>query len=248
MTSSSSTGKPFRNVPAPTGAKAPGSYARFIPREELGSFAAWEPGAIDGAQVERRAQPRAEGTGAPTPEQWREQVAQARASGYQDGYRDGLVALESFQQSFAAQATAQVGALVKAFDDQLGALEAQMAQALARSAVLLARQVVRHEIATRPEHLAALAQEAVSAVMLSARQVVVRVHPEDLELVREGAAEVLAERGARVVADASMQRGGCQVDSEAGAVDATLATRWAQTASALGSGIAWDDEHDEAAI
>jgi flagellar assembly protein FliH len=241
MTSSS---KAFPNVPPPTGAKAPGNYARFIPREELGSFAAWQPGEIDGAQVERRAQPRAEGAGAPTPQQWREQVAQARATGYQDGYRDGLVALESFQQSFAAQATAQVGMLVKAFDEQLTALEGEMAQAIAHSAVLLARQVVRHEIATRPEQLAVLAQEAIDAVMLSARQIVVRVHPEDLDLVRDGAAEVLAERGARVVADAGVQRGGCLVDSEAGAVDATLAARWAQVASALGSGIAWDDEAD----
>jgi flagellar assembly protein FliH len=115
-----------------------------------------------------------------------------------------------------------------------------MAQSLARSAVLLARQVVRSEIAARPEHLAALTEEAVSALMVSARRITVRVNPEDLELVRSGAAKVLDERGARLVADDAVARGGCMVDSEVGAVDASLATRWSQAASAMGSVIGLD--------
>lgn len=240
MTSSSSSHKPFPNVPPPPGSKAGTPYARFIPREELGEFAAWTPGEIGAPPVERRAQPRAEGV-QPTAEEWRAKIAEARKAGYQDGYRDGLVALDSFKQSFAAQTVTQVGQLVAAFDSQLGTLEAQMAQALARSAVLLARRVVRQEIATRPEHVIALAEEAISAVLLSARQILVRVHPEDLPLVQQGAAEVLTARGARLVADPSVVRGGCLVDSDAGSIDAAIATRWAQAAAALGADVPWDE-------
>jgi len=238
MTSSSN--KPFPNVPSPPGSKAGQTYARFIPREELGEFAAWTPGAIDGPPAERRAQPRPENAPLPSPEEWRAKIAEARKAGYQDGYRDGLVALENFKQSFAAQATAQIGQLVAAFDGQIGALEAQMAQALARSAVLLARRVVRQEIATRPEHVVGLAEEAVNAVLLSARQILVRVHPDDLPLVQQGAAEVLGARGARLIADITVDRGGCLVDSDAGSIDAAIFTRWAQAAASLGSDVAYD--------
>jgi hypothetical protein len=129
-------------------------------------------------------------------------VRQARQSGYQDGYRDGLVALEGFKQSFAHQATLQVGQLVKSIGGQLDAMQQEMAEALAATALALARQIVRSELAARPESVAAVAQEALETLMLSARHITLRVHPDDQPLVAEGAGELLAARGARLVADA----------------------------------------------
>ncbi len=247
MTSSSNP-KPFLNVPPPPGSKAGTTYARFIPREELGAFAAWKPGAIGPeGPVDRRAQPRPENAPLPTPDEWRGKIAEARGAGYQDGYRDGLVALESFKQSHVAQASTQLGQLVESFDAQLLALERQMAQSLARSAVLLAQRVVRSELSTRPEHVAKLAEEAVGAVLLSARQILVRVHPEDHEFVALGAQDVLKARGARLVVDPSIQRGGCIVDSDSGSIDAAIATRWAQAAAMLGADIEWPDDKADGA-
>ena len=45
----SDRGAPFRqkNIPSPNDA-ARGAYARFIPREELNGFAAWQPGDLAG--------------------------------------------------------------------------------------------------------------------------------------------------------------------------------------------------------
>ncbi len=245
MTSSSKAGgrPPFPNVPPPPGGKPASSYARFIPREELGEFAAWKPGSLggEGAVTDRRAKPRPENAPEPTPDEWRAQIAAARQAGYQDGYRDGLVALDGFKLGFAAQMAAQVGHLITHFDAQLGALEQQMAQAVAQSAVLLARQVVRHELETRPEHVVPLAQEAVNTVLMSARHIVVRVHPDDHALVAEGASEALMARGARLRADPTVQRGGCTIDSDVGAIDASIETRWSRAAAALGGDAAWDD-------
>lgn len=235
----------FRNVPSPAGrkpdaaagAKAASPYQRFIPREELGDFASWNPGKLgEQAQAEPAAPPE------PTEADWQARIAAARQAGYQDGYRDGLVALDNFKQSFAQQATAQIGALLDSFDEQLSALDAEMAAALAHSAVLLAQQVLRAELNSHPEVVARVAAEAVNAVMLSARHIAVHVHPADLPLVSEGAADALDARGARLHADASIQRGGVLVQSDVGAVDARIAVRWAQAAAALGSTLALDED------
>lgn len=232
----------FRNIPPPAGAKPASAYQRFIPREELGDFASWKPGSFGGNK--------APGTGAqqgqtappePTAADWEARIAAARQAGYQDGYRDGLVALENFKQSFAQQATAQIGALLNAFDDQLQQLDEQIARAVADSAVLLARQVLRSELQVRPELVAAVAAEAVGAVMLSARHISVQVNPADLPLVAEGAEEALAARGARLAAHPEIERGGVLVQSDVGAVDARIATRWAQAAAALGSQEPYDE-------
>ena len=229
----------FKNVPPPTGSKAGSAYQRFIPREELGDFASWRPGTFGGETAEPQA---AAPTPEPTAEDWHARTLAARQGGYQDGYRDGLVALESFKQSFAQQATSQIGALLFAFDEQTNALDAEVAQALAQTAVQLARQVLRAELTTRPELVAQVASEAVNAVMLSARHIAVQVHPLDLPLVSEGAEEALAARGARLTANPAIARGGVLVQSDVGAIDARIATRWSQAAAALGSTLPLDDD------
>lgn len=237
--SSSSKASGFKNIPPPPGSKASSATSRIIPREELGDFASWQPGTFGGAQ-------RATGNGAagnhsgshgntePDPAEWQARVTAARLAAYKDGYRDGMAALENFKQSFAQQATSQVGALLDAFDQQLSALDGELAQALTRTAVQLAQQVLRAELTQRPELVAQVATEAVNAVMLSARHISVHVHPADLPLVAEGAEDALKARHARLQPDATMARGGVLVHSDVGSIDARIATRWAQAAAALG--------------
>ena len=279
------------------------AYTRFIPREELRSFAAWRPGNFGDTQAlapaawasgastqapthsgaahgpgpmqqglaglppgslhaPRSALSSSEPTAAaalavaepapplPTLEQLHaemqaetaQQVAAARTQGYQDGYRDGLVALESFKQSFASQVSAQIGQVLQALDSELGQLEQQMATSLARVATELARQVVRSELSMRPALVAQVAREAVNAVLASARQITVLVNPDDHALVVGGCEDALLARGARLLAQAGIARGGCRVESDAGTVDARVAARWAQATHALGTGVAWDDD------
>ena len=244
MTNSSNSGfKGFPNIPSPPGSKAGISYARIIPAEELGECATWQPGAFGtpGGPKERRAQARPAQPAEPTPEQWHERMAEARKAGYQDGYRDGLVGLDNFKQAHAAQMASQLAQLVQAFERQWTALEPQMAQTLVQSAVRLARRVLRHELQTQPEQIVPLAQEAVKAVMMSARRVELHVHPDDLPLVQQGAGELLKSRGARLVPDDGVQRGGCVVQADIASVDASLETRWAQATAAMGSNLPLDE-------
>ena len=240
MTISSS--RLHRNVPAPGGATAgqSGLHARFIPREEVSSFSAWSPGHLAGTAGMPAASGRsvAEHSAADA-EQIAALTKTARQSGYQDGYRDGLVALEGFKQTFAMQSTQQIGLLVLSVGQQLDSLQQEMAEALVATAINLARQVVRSELALRPEVVARVAGEAVDTLLLNARHISVRVHPDDQALVAAGAAEALAARGARLVADPSIGRGGCRVESDVGLVDATVETRWSRATAAFGLDLPW---------
>jgi flagellar assembly protein FliH len=217
--------------------------SRFIPREELEGFATWRPHAFDDAAAP------AHGVRSPKDDAQRAAGEQAamhgvRQAGYQDGYRDGLVALESFKQAFATQMSAQLGALVAAFDAEFGLLEQQMADCVAQSATALARQVVRSELATRPELVATVAAQAIEAVLLSAKHIRVNVNPADLPLVQSGAADALAARGARLLPDAAVSRGGCRVESDLGRIDASIEARWSQAASTLGQPLPLQDAAD----
>jgi flagellar assembly protein FliH len=256
-------GPPPKNSPAPEAAKPANPYARFIPREELGNFASWKPGDLTGGAVppfERRAangdrRSRGTATGAgpapkpppPPPEvrtlQQQHAIAlkAARQAGYQDGYRDGLVALDNFKQTFAQQITAQVAQLFEAAGQQLEALQGDIAQAVAESAVRLAREVVRQELQQRPEIVQTVAEDAVQALAASARQLCLRVHPDDHALLVQGASDTLQRRGVQLQPDASVSRGGCLLQADIGRVDASVEARWAAAAANLGHAqVAWD--------
>ena len=235
-----------KNIPSPNPEAR--TYARFIPREELSSFAAWAPGDLGGPGAPthplRRASdevPKAGATGAgDVAEQIAAQMRATRQAGYQDGYRDGLVALEGFKQSFASQTTAQVGALLESFGDELAGLQQEMARTLAITATQLARRIVRSELVLRPDLVAQVAQEALETLLLSAKHITLRVHPDDHALIAQGTADTLDARGARLLADPSMSRGGCLVESDIGVIDASIETRWRRAAASLGIDEAWD--------
>ena len=207
-------------------------YSRFIPREEVGGFAAWRPDALSDKP----------GTRPGTDAQRHAEQQSIRQAGYQDGYRDGLAALESFKQTFAQQMATRLAPLVSAFDAAFAELEGQIAASVARTATVLARQVVRGELIERPELVAQVAAEAVNAVLLSARHIRVFVHPDDLALVQAGAGEALGARGARLMAEPALARGGCRIESDVGSIDATIETRWMQAAMALGQAMPLRDE------
>jgi flagellar assembly protein FliH len=255
MTSSKPAPRP---VPAPPGGAArSASYSRFIPREELADFAAWTPDALAGqprpagprmvgglsagrpAAAEPPAAPPPAPAG-PTPEEWQARVADSRQQGYQDGYRDGLEALEAAKQQHAMQVSAQMAQVVAAFQQQVQALEARMADAVTDTAVSLARQVVRAELAERPQLVAQVAREAIGAVMMSARHLRLRLNPQDLELVQLGAGDALRAREVLLLSDAAVSRGGCTVESDLGQVDAAIEHRWARAAAVLGSELPLD--------
>jgi flagellar assembly protein FliH len=251
----SSKGSNFKNIPPPPGSRTASSYARFIPREELGKVGAWNPDVLgERRQTPRTGHPAQHAADAPPPPpaeptaaEWRARIATARQQGYQDGYRDGTAALESFKQTFSAQATAQIGALIEGFDAQFAALDQRLAQSVTQVAVQLAKNVLRAELEQNPAIVAAVAMEAVNAVMLSARHISVHVHPADLPLVADGAEEALQARGARLLADTSIDRGGVLVVSDVGSVDAGVAARWAQAAAALGVAEPWHEPPPAAA-
>ena len=230
-----------RNIPSPADAARSAASARFIPREELGGFAAWRPSDISGGPTP---QPNVHRTPdeAPAVDVAAVHAAELRAAretGYQDGYRDGLVALDGFKQSYAAQTTRQIGVLLQSLADELGGLQQDMARTLAVTATHLARQIVRTELATQPQLVAAVATDALNTLLLSAQHITLRVHPDDHALVAQGAAEGLAARGARLLADASLARGGCLVESDIGVIDATLEARWRRSVAALGCEEPW---------
>ena len=177
-----------------------------------------------------------------------ELAEQARRKGQQEGYQQGLAdgrkdgreqALAEAREEFKQQQESLVSALtelVNELDLRKGRLLSQAHKDLVSLAVSIARKVVRSVAEASP----AVAEENVrEAVRLtgSASDVVVRVHPEQREFLELLAGQIGEQFGqskhVRLVADESVDRGGCLVQTEAGEVDGRIETQVSRIADEL---------------
>ncbi|MBN2427699.1 MAG: flagellar assembly protein FliH [Deltaproteobacteria bacterium] len=92
----------------------------------------------------------------------------------------------------------------------------------------IARQVLHCEVAVKPETILSSIERALSA-SISSDSYIVKVSPQDLELVIEKKpfflARVTGLKNINFESDDTISRGGCRVESELGEVDATIETQ-----------------------
>jgi flagellar assembly protein FliH len=125
--------------------------------------------------------------------------------------------------------------------------EANRERALAKdAAVVLARKmaekIVGHAVAVDPKLMREIAARALDAAKPGRESVLLRVHPDDLACLEQTRAEWLAAMGVqadvKLVADATVGRSGCIVETAVGRLDARLQTQLDALERALrGAGI-----------
>ena len=160
---------------------------------------------------------------------------QAREEGYAAGHAEGLAAARQQMQ----QKMARFDALCEAAARPLQSFDDRTEQELARLAIVMARRVIARELQLSPDLIARAMRQAADALPAATRELRVRLHPDDLDLLNEMGA---IEGHWTTHADASLTRGGCQLESERSRLDATVEARLAAVIDA----VLGDDADDEA--
>jgi flagellar assembly protein FliH len=160
---------------------------------------------------------------------------QAREEGYAAGHAEGLAAARQQMQ----QKMARFDALCEAAARPLQSFDDRTEQELARLAIVMARRVIARELQLSPDLIARAVRQAADALPAATRELRVRLHPDDLDLLYEMCA---IEGPWTTHADASLTRGGCQLESERSRLDATVEARLAAVIDA----VLGDDADDEA--
>jgi flagellar assembly protein FliH len=161
-------------------------------------------------------------TGQPTPETELEALRrQAREQGYAEGRATGLADAQIEIDRLRDSLMVTLDALARPFDELEYEVEKQLI-ALVRA---VSRQLVRRELKSAPGEVVGPIRAALDALPVGSREVVVRLHPEDAQLV----SALLKTEGAMtpwsIQADPLLERGGCEVISETSEVDGRLETR-----------------------
>lgn len=229
------------------------THSRFIPGEEVGAVTDWQFGAVDQSSLrfaaKLKAQEQAEA-------QAKENVL--RQAGFDDGYAQGfaqghaqatLEGQRQINEYIATQgqdAALQFGQLFESTQAQIAEQEQVMAKGVLELACELARQVLRHELSTNPNALQPVIREALSVLAIDSKAALVRLNPLDQDVLAEVLRTEFAGLSLTLLADASVARGGCLVESAGTVVDGTVEKRWQRCVASLGLDSEWevaDDVH-----
>lgn len=168
----------------------------------------------------------ADATPQPTVRELEALEQQARDEGRAAGLAEGRAAAAQELR----ERLAQLDAVCEAAARPLQAFDEQVAQELARLAMVVAGRVVARELQLAPELVVRAVREAADALPAATRELRVHLHPQDLALLRELG---VAERHWQLLADPALARGDCRLESEHSRLDARVETRLAAVADAV---------------
>ncbi|MBA1146981.1 flagellar assembly protein FliH [Ectothiorhodospiraceae bacterium WFHF3C12] len=157
-----------------------------------------------------------------------------REAGYEAGLREGRKAAKGDVDRFKS--------VLDTLSEPVAQLDESVEQQLMEMVFQVAQQVIRREIQTQPGEVVAVIRESIALLPMSAREITVRLHPEDVALVRELWGEDAAESGWKLIEDPGVSRGGCIVQTPSSRIDATLERRIAALCSQMLGGERAGDE------
>jgi len=151
---------------------------------------------------------------------------QAREEGYAAGHAEGMAAARDLMNSRMAK----LDALLESAARPLQAMDELVEFELARLAMTVARQVLSHELRVSPDLVVEAVRQAALALPAASGNLRVRLHAEDLALLRTLG---VAEENWQLLADPTLQRGDCMLETERSRLDARLETRLAAIVDAV---------------
>lgn len=228
------------------------TYARFIPREEVGDVTQWTFNAVGAPPVEVEAPELPPVVDEAALEA---DLQQAQDAAFAEGHAKGgeQMALE-WQQKLddyiagqGATTAQQLAALATAFEEGLTIAQQHMAQEVLNLACEMARQVVRRELRGDTETLQPVIAEALGTLVADGRPVAVRLHPDDAQAMGPALKAAFSTSAIQWIEDAEVALGGCLIEQAGTVIDGQLEKRWQRALAPLGLESPWREEAIDAA-
>jgi len=131
-----------------------------------------------------------------------------------------------------AAASAEIDTRSKALETVLDALarpfvnlDRHIEEELLALVQAITQQVVRQELKTEPERIVDVIREGLAALPASTDEVVVRINPTDADIVKDCLRDEDIHQGWSIASDATIERGGCEIETKNSIVDVQIETR-----------------------
>jgi len=185
----------------------------------------WELPSFDQRQRGSKAKEEAEAPKLPTAQE----IAAIREAAYEEGMQQGLDAGRQQAKQELAKMAKQFEALMQELEHPFKQQEEQLTEEFAELAMMATRHIIRRELLQDPQQIIAVIRDSIKLLPSYRRQVMIQLHPEDANLVREIFSVGKQQESSWIIADdPSIARGGCLITTDTSRIDATLEKRIAE--------------------
>jgi len=161
------------------------------------------------------------------------------AAGEKDGFRSTTLKVRQEAEEALSLKLASLERLMGVLFDPIAEQDSQIEKAMVDLVQHITRQVIQRELTLDSSHIESVMREALKLLPLGVGNVRLYINPQDFEQVK--ALRERHEETWRIVEDASLQPGGCRVETEHSRIDATVETRISQIMAKL-----FDQLHEQA--
>lgn len=149
------------------------------------------------------------------------------AEGFEAGKLEGVRLVQEQMEAYLAEFAAALQSKTDQVIFAIRQYQTDSEPVLAQLATAIAADILSQEIATTPDCITRLTQSAIQQLSM-VDSIRIRVNPFDVPTLRDNQAALIAACGqlqsVQIVDDPTIQ-GGCIIESDAGAIDATIDTK-----------------------
>lgn len=153
------------------------------------------------------------------------------ATGEKDGFHAGQLRARQEAEARLNEQLARLEQLMGHLLEPIAEQDQALEGALVDLVTHVAREVIQRELRTDSSQLQVILSEALGLLPMGAGNLRIHVNPQDFELVK--ALRERHEESWKIIEDASLEPGGCRVESQNSLVDATVETRLKQAMAQL---------------
>jgi len=165
---------------------------------------------------------------------------------HEQAYNEGFALGQKEGQQQLDNNIASLRSIIEMLTEPLKELDDDVVNQLAQLSMAVAKQVIRRELHTEEGEIVGIVREAMTALPASTRKIILNIHPDDAELVRNafslGDEAESDELRWKLIEDPMITRGGCMVSSENSRIDATVEGRLNRIINTLLGGERESDE------
>ena len=150
---------------------------------------------------------------------------QIRRQAWDEGFAEGRQAGLAAGQQEVTESIATLERVLLTLARPLEELDVCVEEEILALIKVIVRHVIRRESKLDPAHIVGIIREGLAVLPSGAGQAVIKMHPEDAEVVRKILGDGDEDRAWSIEADPIMERGGCEILADESRIDCRLETR-----------------------
>ena len=159
-----------------------------------------------------------------------------KTAGFEAGHKEGWQAGHTQASTEFNQAYEQFLDIQQRLQVSVTDVDQSIAPALLQLALSCAQKIVASHIQIKQDAVLDVLKQALSTLPDSIQQAKLRLHPDDIEVMKHYLSEERLSQSWQLIPDPALDRGGCLLDSPVLSIDLSLQQRWQALSNALGTG------------